>query len=187
MSTRTRLGKALTAPVLLGCLVVAFSAPPVAVRSASATVALPEYSVKPGRTFKPAPPTAVLPVSGYRLTGQFGDSSGYWASVHTGVDFATSYGSPIRAITSGVVTSTAYDGAYGYKTVVQMRDGTELWFCHQSSQVAQVGQRLAPGDVIGYVGTTGNTTGPHLHLEVRPGGGDPIDPYGFLLGLRLQP
>jgi murein DD-endopeptidase MepM/ murein hydrolase activator NlpD len=62
-----------------------------------------------------------------------------------------------------------------------------LWFSHQSSVVVSVGERVAAGDVIGYVGSTGNVTGPHLHLEVRPHGGDPVDPYTALQELGLQP
>ena len=74
------------------------------------------------------------------------------------------------------MTEVGYDGAYGNKTVIRLEDGTELWYCHQSSQSVSVGDHVSAGDVIGAVGSTGNTTGPHLHLEVRPGGGDPIDP-----------
>jgi murein DD-endopeptidase MepM/ murein hydrolase activator NlpD len=132
-------------------------------------------------------PRAVLPVEGYRLTGEFGDVSGLWSTVHTGLDFATGEGSTIHAVESGVVVSVGYDGAYGNKTVLLLDDGTELWFCHQSSVVVSVGDRVAAGDVIGYVGSTGNVTGPHLHLEVRPHGGDPVDPYTALQELGLQP
>src|SRR5688572_28124719 len=57
----------------------------------------------------------LVPVTGYRLTGRFGDVSGYWASAHTGRDFATDIGTPIRSIATGVVVTTAYDGAYGNK------------------------------------------------------------------------
>jgi len=187
MSARTRLRQAVTTPVLLGCLVVAVSAPRITVHAASAAEPLPVYELHHGRVFQAKPPTAVLPVAGYRLTGRFGDVSSLWSSVHTGLDFAAAYGSPIRSITRGVVVEAAYDGALGYKTVVRLGDGTELWYCHQSAQVAQVGGRLRPGDLLGYIGTTGNTTGPHLHLEVHPRGGDAVDPYAFLVRLRLRP
>ena len=80
----------------------------------------------------------VLPVEGYHLTASFGQSSGLWATTHTGLDFAAPEGTPIRAIANGVVTSTGYDGSYGNKTVVTLEDGTELWFCHQSADLGQL-------------------------------------------------
>ena len=128
-----------------------------------------------------------LPVSGYHLTAQFGDSSGLWAHTHTGLDFAAPSGTEIHAIANGVVTSVGYDGAYGNKTVVTLDDGTELWYCHQTSYVVSTGQEIRAGELIGYVGSTGNVTGPHLHLEVRPGAGDPVDPYQALVVHGLQP
>lgn len=130
---------------------------------------------------------AALPVSGYHLTGEFGDVSGLWSSVHTGLDFAAPEGSPIHAVMDGTVTSSGYDGAYGNKTVLTLRNGTELWFCHQSAVTVAVGQEVAAGDLLGYVGSTGNVTGPHLHLEVRPGGGSPTDPVEWLRAEGLTP
>jgi murein DD-endopeptidase MepM/ murein hydrolase activator NlpD len=125
------------------------------------------------------------PVSGYRITGQFGDI-GYWSSAHTGLDFAVGSGTPIRAVASGVVTEAAYDGSYGNKTVITLEDGTEIWYCHQEAFAVGVGQQVEAGEVIGTVGMTGNTTGPHLHLEVRPGGGDPVDPAVVMAAHRLH-
>jgi murein DD-endopeptidase MepM/ murein hydrolase activator NlpD len=128
-----------------------------------------------------------LPMEGYHLTARFGQSSSLWASVHTGLDFAAPSGTPIRAIANGVVTSTGYEGAYGNKTVLTLDDGTELWFCHQTSFAVGEGDVVRAGQLIGYVGSTGNVTGPHLHLEVRPGAGDPVDPYEALRVHGLQP
>ena len=128
----------------------------------------------------------VLPLDGYRLTAEFGDY-GLWANYHTGLDFAAPSGTPIHAIANGVVTSVGYDGAYGNKTVLTLDDGTELWFCHQTSFVVNEGDVVRAGQLIGYVGSTGNVTGPHLHLEVRPGGGDPVDPYEALRVHGLTP
>lgn len=129
----------------------------------------------------------VLPVAGYHLTGRFGQYSGLWANFHTGLDFAAPSGTPIVAVANGVVTSTGYDGSYGNKTVITLEDGTEQWYCHQTSYVVNAGEEVRAGDLIGYVGSTGNVTGPHLHLEVRPGGGDPVDPYEALVVHGLQP
>lgn len=121
-----------------------------------------------------------LPVSGYHLTATFGAGGSLWASDHTGLDFATAYGSPIVAVSGGTITFAGYDGAYGNKVVITLDNGTELWFAHMSAIAVSVGEEVEQGELIGYVGATGNTTGPHLHLEVRPGGGDPVDPYAAL-------
>ncbi len=127
-----------------------------------------------------------LPLSSYRLTATFGQF-GLWATYHTGLDFAAPTGTPIMAVANGTVTSTGYDGSYGNKTVVTLDDGTELWFCHQTTIAVSVGESVTAGQVIGTVGSTGNTTGPHLHLEVRPGAGDPVDPYSALQVHGLNP
>ncbi|THV10824.1 M23 family metallopeptidase [Nocardioides caeni] len=121
----------------------------------------------------------VLPLDSYRLTATFGEY-GLWSSYHTGLDFAAPSGTPIKAVTNGVITSTGFDGAYGNKTVLTLEDGTEIWFCHQSATTVSAGDTVRAGEVIGYVGTTGHVTGAHLHLEVRPGGGDPVDPDAAL-------
>ena len=148
---------------------------------------LPAYHLLPGTVLRPKPPTLVLPVRDYELTGRFGDRSGLWASVHTGLDFAAPYGTPIRSVGSGVGVSTGYDGRYGNKTVLRLADGTELWFCHQSAVEVGVGDHVRAGQVIGAIGTTGNVTGPHLHLEVHPSGGDPVDPLTWLRRHGLRP
>jgi murein DD-endopeptidase MepM/ murein hydrolase activator NlpD len=136
---------------------------------------------------KPRPAGWVAPVKGYHLTARFGASSGLWASTHTGLDFAAPSGSPIRSIAAGIVTEAGWDGAYGQRTVVRLPDGTELWYCHQSTVDVSVGQRVAAGQVFGTVGSTGNVTGPHLHLEVRRSSDQPIDPYTALArhGVRV--
>lgn len=143
--------------------------------------------VAPAVTIKPLAPKWVLPVSGYRLTGTFGASSALWSSTHTGLDFAAPEGTPIVAVASGEVIEAGYDGAYGNKVVLQLGDGTELWFCHQSSIEVSVGDQLAAGDPLGHVGSTGNVTGAHLHLEVRPTPDEPVDPYTELTEHGLQP
>ncbi len=118
----------------------------------------------------------VLPLASYGITATFGQY-GLWASYHTGLDFNANSGDSIFSVANGTVTETGYDGAYGNKTVVTLDDGTEIWYCHQTSIHVSVGDRVNGGEVIGTVGATGNVTGSHLHLEVRPGGGDPVDPF----------
>jgi murein DD-endopeptidase MepM/ murein hydrolase activator NlpD len=111
-------------------------------------------------------------------------SSGY----HTGLDFAAPTGTLIKAIHSGTITEAGWAGAYGYRTILTLDDGTELWFCHQSSISVSVGQKVATGDVIGRVGATGNVTGPHVHLEVHPDGqATGIDPMAWLHSKGINP
>ncbi len=131
----------------------------------------------------------VLPVTPgvYHLTARFGDYSSLWSHFHTGLDFAAPTGTPIMAVAGGTIAEVGYDSAYGNRTVETLADGTELWYCHQNSFGTSVGATVKPGQVIGYIGSTGNVTGPHLHLEVHPGGGDPVDPYTALQVHGLQP
>jgi murein DD-endopeptidase MepM/ murein hydrolase activator NlpD len=127
-----------------------------------------------------------LPLSPSITTAEFGDY-GLWASYHTGLDFNGVEGQEIMSVARGTVTSVGYDGSYGNKTVVTLEDGTEIWYCHQSSFGVSEGEEVDAGEVIGYVGSTGNVTGSHLHLEVRPGGGDPVDPYAAFLVHGVTP
>ncbi|MEO5854353.1 MAG: M23 family metallopeptidase [Nocardioides sp.] len=123
----------------------------------------------------------VLPLDSYSLSAGFGAASYLWSNLHTGQDFAAPSGTSIHSIANGVVTETGYDGSYGNKTVVTLDDGTEIWYCHQTTILVSVGDTVRGGETIGTVGSTGNSTGPHLHLEVRPGAGDPVDPMGAFL------
>ncbi|SNX62255.1 peptidase M23-like protein [Streptomyces sp. TLI_55] len=130
-----------------------------------------------------------LPTSSYTITGTFGQAGSLWSSgYHTGLDFAAPTGTLIKAIHSGTITEAGWAGSYGYRTILTLDDGTELWFCHQSSISVSVGQKVGTGDVIGRVGATGNVTGAHLHLEVHPGGADTgIDPMAWLRSKGLNP
>ncbi|MGV4986951.1 M23 family metallopeptidase [Streptomyces sp. NPDC001709] len=130
-----------------------------------------------------------LPVVSYTITGTFGQPGAMWSSgYHTGLDFAAPTGTLIKAVHGGTVTQAGWAGAYGYRTVLTLDDGTELWFCHQSSINVSVGQKVSTGDVIGRVGATGNVTGPHLHLEVHPNGqAGAIDPAPWLRDKGLTP
>lgn len=130
----------------------------------------------------------VLPVTGYRLTARFGQAGGYWSSgYHSGLDFAGPSGTTIVSVAAGVVVSTGYEGAYGNRTIIRLADGTEIWYCHQSRIVVRTGQHVSPSEVIGYTGSTGNVSGPHLHLEVHPGGNGPVDPYAALIQHGVRP
>ena len=123
----------------------------------------------------------VAPLATYRITGTFGLSSALWSSTHTGLDLAVPTGTPAAAVSSGEVTEAGWAGPYGYRTIITTDDGTQIWYCHQSRIDVETGQSVDRGQQIGLVGATGNVTGPHLHIEVRPGGGDPVDPYAALM------
>ncbi|MGW2085526.1 M23 family metallopeptidase [Streptomyces sp. NPDC001880] len=119
-------------------------------------------------------PKFVMPVKQHGLSAYFGQAGVNWMSVHTGIDFPVMGGTPVMAATDGTVR-TQLNSAYGNMAIVTMADGTETWYCHLSGTKIRSGPVKA-GDVIAYSGDTGNSTGPHLHFEVRPGGGAAVDP-----------
>ncbi|UNO40332.1 M23 family metallopeptidase [Streptomyces sp. MST-110588] len=130
-------------------------------------------------------PKFLLPVKQHGLSAYYGQAGVNWMSVHTGIDFPVSYGTPVMAATDGTVR-TQWNSAYGNMAIVTAPDGTETWYCHLSSTRIRSGQVKA-GDQIAYSGNSGNSTGPHLHFEVRPGGGSPIDPLPWLRSHGLDP
>lgn len=130
-------------------------------------------------------PKFALPVSQHGLSAYYGQAGVNWMSVHTGVDFPVGYGAPVMAATDGTVR-TQFNTAYGNMVIVTAADGTETWYCHLSSTRIRSGPVQA-GDTIGYAGDSGNSTGPHLHFEVRPGGGSAIDPMPWFRSHGLNP
>ncbi|MFE2286915.1 M23 family metallopeptidase [Streptomyces sp. NPDC059443] len=132
-----------------------------------------------------ARPKFVLPVEQHGLSAGFGQAGVNWMSVHTGIDFPVSYGTSVMAATDGTVRSQ-WNSAYGNMVILTAPDGTETWYCHLSSAKIRSG-KVKAGDVIAYSGNSGNSTGPHLHFEVRPGGGTPIDPQAWLRSHDLDP
>ena len=101
---------------------------------------------------------------------------------HTGVDFGMSQGTPIGASIPGKVASASYNGGYGNLVVVQANNGKYMLYAHQSRMAVKAGQQVNAGTLIGYVGSTGNSTGPHLHFEVRKTSdyGTDIDPLPYV-------
>lgn len=116
------------------------------------------------------------------LAGAIGDGFGFpGGRRHTGLDFPAGAGTAIGAAGRGEVAYAGYNsGGYGNLVVVRHRLGYETWYAHLSRFAAAVGQAVAGGTVLGFVGSTGRTTGPHLHFEVRRFG-TPIDPVPLLL------
>lgn len=110
----------------------------------------------------------VHPVYGYR-------------SCHTGVDMGAPSGTAIRSIAAGIVVSNATGGPYGNHTLISHGNGLFSMYAHQSRFGASEGKKVRKGDVIGYVGSTGFSTGPHLHFEIHIGG-KPYDPLGWFGG-----
>ncbi|EFL39605.1 M23 family metallopeptidase [Streptomyces griseoflavus] len=131
-------------------------------------------------------PKFALPVAQHGLSAYYGQSGINWMSVHSGIDFPVSYGATVMAATDGTVR-TQYNSAYGNMMIVTAMDGTETWYCHLSSYQVPSGTAVKAGDPIAFSGNSGNSTGPHLHFEVRPGGGSAIDPLAWFRSHGLDP
>lgn len=121
---------------------------------------------------------AVVPVSG-TISSRYGVSSRIRKSSHTGLDIAASTGTNIKVAADGIVTFTGYNGSYGYLVKVDHGNGVETWYAHCSKIYTTKGKIIKAGDVIAAVGSTGNSTGPHLHLEVRLNG-NTLNPEKYL-------
>ncbi|MEV7427374.1 MULTISPECIES: transglycosylase family protein [unclassified Streptomyces] len=123
-------------------------------------------------------------------TGTQYRQAGSWASgYHTGVDFPVPTGTSVKAVGPGTVVSAGWAGAYGYQVVIRHADGKYSQYAHLSALNVREGQTVGGGQRIARSGTTGNSTGPHLHFEMRtgPGYGSDIDPLAYLRagGVRL--
>ena len=121
---------------------------------------------------------AVVPVSG-RVTSRYGAVSRIRSGAHTGTDIACTTGTDIKVVADGTVTFSQRNGSYGNLIKVDHGNGVETWYAHCSKLYATVGQQVKAGDVIAAVGSTGNSTGPHLHLEIRVDG-VAINPQKYL-------
>jgi len=117
----------------------------------------------------------IWPVNG-TLTSPFGYR---WGRMHEGIDISVPEGTPIRAAKPGTVILAAYTGGYGNYTCVDHGGGLSSCYAHQSSYAVSSGDQVDQGEVIGYSGNTGSSTGPHLHFEIRVNGAA-VDPLGYL-------
>lgn len=117
----------------------------------------------------------IWPVGG-PITSPFGYR---WGRLHAGIDIGAGYGTPIRAAAGGTVVLAAWTGGYGNYTCIDHGGGMATCYAHQASFATSAGAQVGQGQVIGYVGNTGNSFGAHLHFEVRING-NPVDPLGYL-------
>lgn len=111
----------------------------------------------------------IRPISG-TITSRFGERSSIRVSNHTGLDIAAPRGTPIKAAASGTVTFSGRSGSYGYMVVITHENGIQTYYAHCSKLYVSTGTYVNQGDVIAAVGSTGNSTGNHLHLEIRVNG-----------------
>ncbi|WP_327190193.1 M23 family metallopeptidase [Streptomyces xinghaiensis] len=129
-----------------------------------------------------APASWVKPVDSYVKGSTFGIGGDRWANKHSGQDFAAPTGTSVKTVHKGTVVQAGWGGAYGNNIVVKHDAGTFTQYAHLSKITVPVGTQVTTGQEIGKVGSTGNSTGPHLHFETRttPNYGSGIDPVAFL-------
>ncbi|MEH0405731.1 M23 family metallopeptidase [[Kitasatospora] papulosa] len=130
-----------------------------------------------------------LPVAGSHVTTGYQSGGALWSSgSHSGVDFQAASGSSVLAVGAGTVVEAGWGGAYGNNIVLRMKDGTYTQYGHLSSIGVSVGQSVGSGEQIGLSGSTGNSTGPHLHFEARttPEYGSDMDPVAYLRAHGVQ-
>lgn len=124
-----------------------------------------------------------LPVAGSHVTTGYQTGGSLWSSgSHSGVDFRAASGTTVVSVGSGTVVEAGWGGAYGNNIVIRMNDGTYTQYGHLSSIAVSVGQQVTPGQQIGLSGSTGNSTGPHLHFEARTTAeyGSDMNPVAYL-------
>ena len=109
------------------------------------------------------------PISG-TISSRFGSRSSVRSSIHTGLDIAARLGTPIKAAAGGTVVHAGWKGSLGKLIVISHGNGVQTYYAHCNSIGVSAGQKVSQGEVIGKVGSTGNSTGPHLHLEIRVNG-----------------
>jgi murein DD-endopeptidase MepM/ murein hydrolase activator NlpD len=166
-------GGALTLGGLLGLPPATFAASAGAVAAPSASVTTPVTGVVPGGLLLPVQGRVGSPMGmrTHPITGQ--------RRMHAGIDIGAATGTPIRAAQAGTVSFAGVRGGYGNLVVIEHPDGTETRYAHASRLDVRAGERVERGAVVAAVGSTGQSTGPHLHFEVRRGG-EPIDPAPLL-------
>lgn len=125
---------------------------------------------------------SIEPVQGARIASGFGWRSSPWPEFHQGVDLAVDYGTLVRAAAAGTVVTAGWDGGFGIKVAIDHGNGYQTWYGHLSRTIVPVGTHVTKGEPIAYTGSTGESTGPHLHYQMMYEG-RPIDPAPFLDGV----
>ncbi|WP_406121834.1 transglycosylase family protein [Streptomyces canus] len=148
-----------------------------------------EKTEKTEKTEKAADTGLVAPVNASLGTPYRKAGSAWSKGYHTGVDFAVSTGTSVKAVAAGKVVTSGWGGSFGYQVVIRHADGRYTQYAHLSAISVKSGQSVGGGQRIGRSGSTGNSSGPHLHFEVRtgPGFGSDIDPVAYLRagGIRI--
>ena len=121
---------------------------------------------------------AVLPVEG-TISSRYGVSSRIRVSTHTGLDIAATTGTPINVVSDGTVTFAGWSGSYGKLVKIDHGNGVETWYAHTSKMYVTAGEQVSAGETIAAVGSTGNSTGPHLHFEIRING-KTVNPQNYV-------
>ena len=121
----------------------------------------------PPVSVSPTPSGWYTPVAKYYFSARYGVAGDWSSGRHTGLDFVTRNGAPIRATTNGVVVAAASAGAYGNLLQIKVAPKTQVWMAHLQRFNVRPGDVVKAGEVVGWVGMTGNTSGPHCHFEVR--------------------
>ena len=121
---------------------------------------------------------AVLPVQG-TISSRYGVSSRIRVSTHTGLDIAATTGTPIKVVSDGTVTFAGWSGSYGKLVKIDHGNGVETWYAHTSKMYVTAGEQVSAGETIAAVGSTGNSTGPHLHFEIRING-KTVNPQNYV-------
>ena len=125
-------------------------------------------------------PGWVTPVKKFGISAVYGQAGGWSSGHHTGLDFTAPEGTTVLAAHDGKVVSSQYEGAYGNLIQIRGTDGISTWYAHLSSAKVKKGDVVKAGDKIGAVGMTGNTSGPHLHFEVRKGKDKHMNPAHYI-------
>ncbi|MGW6645925.1 M23 family peptidase [Streptomyces sp. A244] len=158
-----------------------------AAKAAAAKKAAEKKAAAAKAAAKKAAPSWVDPVKKYKLSASFAQNGGMWQSTHSGQDFAVPSGTQVVATHGGTVVKAGGNGAgdgpaYGNAVVIKHGNGTYSQYAHLSKVTVRVGQIVKTGQEIAKSGNTGNSSGPHLHFEIRttPNYGSAVDPVKFL-------
>jgi murein DD-endopeptidase MepM/ murein hydrolase activator NlpD len=155
------------------------------------TKSLPQHQGIVNRTvalLTPQPTGITANIQSYVLParGEFTSSYGQrWGRLHRGIDIAGPVGTPIVAASAGKVIAAGWGGGFGYKVEIRHPDGTVTLYAHASKLLTKVGAHVRQGEMIAEMGSSGNSTGSHLHFQIHPGGKEPVNP-AFFFGEALK-